>query len=59
MTDDAPVKDVLTCAEQKESNYELLGPNDTVIEALGWFDKCSRSGRRLDAILMKKRRGRR
>ena len=52
MTEEAPVKDVLLCAEQKEDNYELLAPNDTVIDALGWFDRCLRSRRRLDAILI-------
>ena len=52
ITEEAPVKDVWRCAEQNEKNYELLAPDDTVIDALGWFDSCSRSGRRLDAILI-------
>ena len=52
MTDEVPVKDVLNCTEAKEPNYQLLDPDDTVIDALYWFETCRRNRRRLDAILL-------
>ncbi len=51
-TQEVPVREVLGFAEHKYKTYRLLAPEATVLDALGCFERCSRRGDRLDAILI-------